>query len=182
MGRAKRRPYDPGKVHDRRTNDLVRGAQVAPIEIDDPLEAGGRLYVMRSTRNDPLASLHARRHIDEAQYQAGRAFQGDFETAERGPRAIDPSKEYVDGGRLPEAITEAQRKAVGRLSVAHRRLGADGSAVIHDILIHGRTFEMVACIRGLQGRRWEDYFSAKFRLCLDILAELWGFSNGPRSS
>jgi hypothetical protein len=42
--------------------------------------------------------LHDRRQIDEAQYYAGRAFQRDFEACERGPCAIYPSKEAVDGG------------------------------------------------------------------------------------
>jgi hypothetical protein len=77
MPRPKRgKPYDPSKAHDRRATDfnLGIGKYVAPIEVDDPLEAGGTLIVMRSTRNDPLAGLHARRFIDEAQYQAGRAF------------------------------------------------------------------------------------------------------------
>jgi len=181
MGRAKRRPYDPGKIHDRRTSDLVRGAEVAPIEIDDPLEAGGRLYVMRSTRNDPLASLHARRHIDEAQYQAGRAFQGDFETAERGPRAIDPSKEYVDGGELPEPITEGQRKAGIRLAVVYRELGQNGSALAHDVLIHGRTHKQIANLRGFTGEQWEKYFGMRFRECLDCLALVYGLAMESRA-
>ena len=38
---------------------------------------------MRSIRNDPLARLHTHRQIDEAQYQGGRAFQDDWEKAER---------------------------------------------------------------------------------------------------
>ena len=183
MARAKRRaPYDPNKAHDRRSTDLLRNAQVAPIEVDDPLELGGKLIVMRSTRNDPLANLHARRAIDEAQYQAGRAFQSDFETAERGPRAIDPSKEAVDGGLMPEPITEGQREAARKLAVAHRKLGANGSAIVHDVLIHGRNIADLAASRGLVGRKWEDHFSEQFRKCLDILAELWGFSNGTRST
>jgi hypothetical protein len=178
----RRQPNDLKNVHDRRTTDLLRNAQVSPIEVDDPLEIGGKLIVMRSTRDDPLADLHAHHRIDEAQYHAGRAFQHDFEMAERGPRAIDPSKEAVDGGLMPEPITEAQRKAARKLAIAHIRLGVNGSAITHDVLIHGRNFRGIATSRGLAGRRWEDHFSLKFRECLDILAELWGFSNGSRSA
>jgi hypothetical protein len=128
MARTKRRqPYDPN-VHDRRTTDLLRNAQVAAIEVDDPMELGGKLMVLRSTRDDPLADLHARRMIDEAQYQGGRSFQEDFETAERGPKAIDFTREAVDGGQMPEPITEAQRKAARQLAVVYRALGQDGSA------------------------------------------------------
>jgi len=179
MGRRKRQPYDPGKVHDRRTTDLLRNAQVSPIEIDDPLEIGGKLMVMRSTRNDPLAGLHARRSIDEAQYHGGRAFQHDFETAERGPQAIDPSKEFVDGGKLPEPITEAQRKATMRLARCHRDLGCDGSALINDVLVAGRTLVQVCAMRSLRGERWEKYFGRRLNECLNRLAFIYGFASEP---
>ena len=179
MGRIKRTPYDPSKAHDRRTTDLLRNAKVAPIEIDDPLELGGKLLVMRSTRDDPLAELHARGQIDQAQYDSGRAFQGDFETAERGPRAIDPSKEAVDGGMMPEPITEAQRKAARQLAVIYRALGQDGSALVHEVLVHGKTRAQVAEARGLAGERWEKYFGIRFRECLDCMALVYGFAMRP---
>lgn len=181
MPRPKRQqPNDLKNIHDRRTTDLLRNAQVSPIEIDDPLEAGGTLIVMRSTRNDPLAGLHARRSIDEAQYQGGRAFQHDFETAERGPRAIDPSKEAVDGGLMPEPITEAQRKAARRLARVYRALGQDGSALAHDVLVYGLTMARVAVRRGLSGERWEKYFGMRFQECLNCLAVVYGFAMEKR--
>lgn len=38
MPRAKRRkPYDPAGTHDRRSQDLPFNAEVATVEIDDPL-------------------------------------------------------------------------------------------------------------------------------------------------
>src|SRR5246127_3102550 len=128
MPRPKRQKPNDLKTYDRRTTDLLRNAQVAPIEVDDPLEPGAKLIVMRSIRNDPLAGLHSRGFIDDAQYWGGRAFQRDFETAERGPRAIDPSKEAVDGGLMPEPITEGQWKAASQLKVVFEALGLDGSA------------------------------------------------------
>jgi len=131
---------------------------------------------MRSTRDDPLADLHARHMIDEAQYQAGRAFQSDFETAERGPRAIDPSKEAVDGGLMPEPITEAQRRAVGQLAAVYHKLGLDGSTLVHDVLVHNRTRRQIAESRGLTGKRWEEYYGMRFRECLDCLALVYGFA------
>ena len=176
--RRKGKPYNPGAVHDRRSHDLLRNAQVGALEVEDPmgLEPGDKITVLRSTRDDPLARLHDRRQIDEAQYNGGRAFQNDFETAERGPQAIDPSKEYVDGGRLPEPITEQQRKAVMRLNRAERALGADGSALTHAVLIAGQTVSQVARSRGLAGERWEKYFGLRFRECLDRLAVVYGFA------
>lgn len=183
MARTRRRqPYDPGKIHDRRSTDKLKDAQLAPQEVDDPFEIGAKIIVMRSTRDDPLAGLHARNQVDGAQYEAGRTFQRYFEAAERGPCAIDPSKEAVDGGRMPEPITEQQRLSATRLAAAHRKLGEDRSAIVHDVLIHSRTFPSISQMRGLSGRKWDDYFSDKFRESLDILAELWGLSNGQRPS
>jgi hypothetical protein len=178
--RAKRKkPYHPAKVHDRRSQDLPHNAEVAKVEVDDPLglEPGDKIVVLRSIRNDPLGRLHSHRQIDESQYQGGRAFQGDWEKAERGPRAVDTTREYVDGGERREPITESQRKAVLRLSRIERELGADGSVLAHEVLIQGLTTEQVAQRRGLRSQRWNDYFARRFKECLDRLALIYGFAS-----
>ena len=67
MPRAKRnRAYKSGKIHDRRSQDLPRNAEVAAVEVDDPLalEPGEKIVTLRSIRNDPLGRLHSRRQID----------------------------------------------------------------------------------------------------------------------
>jgi len=159
MARAKRnKARNTAKVHDRRSQDLPRNVEVAAVEVDDPLalEPGEKIVTLRSIRNDPLGRMHSHRHIDEAQYQSGRAFQDDWEKAERGPQAIDPGREYVDGGQHREPITEGQRKAVLRLNRAERELGADGSALVHEALILGMTMEQIAQRRSLGGQRWLD--------------------------
>jgi hypothetical protein len=179
MPRAKRKkPYNPAKIHDRRARDLPRNAEVTAVEVDDPLglQPGDKIVTLRSIRNDPLARMHAHRHIDEAQYQGGRAFQDDWEKAERGPQAVDPSREYVDCAQTREPITEGQRKAVLRLNRAERELGADGAALVHEVLILGMTMEQVAQRRALRGQRWIDYFAKRFRECLDRLALMYGFA------
>ena len=181
MPRATRKkPYNPAKAHDRRSRDLLRNAEVVAVEVDDPLalEPGEKIVTLRSIRNDPLGRLHSHRQIDEAQYQGGRAFQADWERAERGPRAVDPTREYVDGGQMREPITEGQRKAVLRLNRAERELGADGSALVHDVLVHGLTMEQVGQRRGLRTQRWKDYFARRFCECLDRLALIYGFATG----
>ena len=183
MARAKRnKPHNPAKVHDRRSRDLPRNAEVAAIEVDDPfgLEPGEKIVTLRSIRNDPLARLHTHRQIDEAQYQGGRAFQSDWEKAERGPQAVDPTRDYVDGGQRREPITEGQRKAVLRLNRAERELGADGSVLVHEVLILGMTMEQIGQRRGVRGQRWIDYFARRFRECLDRLAMIYGFATERR--
>ncbi len=151
MARARRnRAHKSAKIHDRRSQDLPRNTEVAEVEVDDPLalEPGEKIVTLRSIRNDPLGRLHSRRQIDEAQYQGGRAFQDDWEKAERGPQAVDPTREYVDGGQVREPITERQRKAVLRLNRAERELGADGAALVHEVLVLGLTMEQIGQRRG----------------------------------
>jgi len=166
------------KKHDRRAVDLPRHAEVARVEVDNPLalEPGEKIVALRSIRNDPLGRLHSHRQIDEAQYQGGRAFQNDWERAERGPQAIDPSREHVDGIQAREPITEGQRQAVLRLNRAERELGLDGSAIIHDVLVHGLTMDQVGEKRGLSTQRWSDYFARRLKECLDRLALIYGFA------
>jgi len=58
MPKAKRRkPYNPAKAHDRRSRDLLRSAEVATVEVENPLalEPGEKIVALRSIRNDPLA-------------------------------------------------------------------------------------------------------------------------------
>src|SRR3984957_8057735 len=148
MARAKRskRQYKTAKVHDRRSTDLPRNADVAAIEVDDPLglDPGDKIVTLRSLRNDPLGRMHSHHQIDEAQYQGGRAFQNDWEKAERGPQAVDPSREYVDGGQSRAPITEGQRKAVLRLNGVRPALGTYGAALVQKILILGMTMEQIS--------------------------------------
>ena len=183
MARAKRnRQNRQPTVHDRRSTDLPRHAEVAAVEVDDPLalEPGEKIVTLRSLRNDPLGRLHSHRQIDEAQYRGGRSFQDDWEKAERGPQAVDPTRDYVDGGRAREPITERQRRAVLRLNRAERELGADGSTLVHEVLILGLTMEQLSQRRGLRGQRWIVYFARRFRECLDRLALMYGFAMEQR--
>jgi hypothetical protein len=179
MPRAKRKkPTHPARVHDRRSQDLPYNAVVAKVEVDDPLalEPGDKIVVLRSIRNDPLGRLHSHRQIDEPQYQGGRAFQNDWEKAERGPRAVDTTREYVDGGERREPVTEGQRKAVLRLNRIERELGADGAVLVHEVLVLGLNMEQVGQRRGLRSQRWNDYFARRFKECLDRLALIYGFA------
>ena len=166
MPRVKcKKPYSPGRAHDRRSQDLPYNAEVAAIEVDDPLalEPGDKIVALRSIRNDPLGRLHSHRQIDQAQFRGGRAFQHDWEKAERGPRAVDTTREYVDGGERREPITEAQRRAVLRLNRIERELGADGSVLVHEVLILGMTMDQVGQRRGLRSQRWNDYLRGASR-------------------
>ncbi|WP_258769573.1 MULTISPECIES: hypothetical protein [Bradyrhizobium] len=176
MTRAKRsKSY---RLNDRRARDLTLNADVAMVEVDNPLalEPGEKIIALRSIRNDPLGRLHSHHQIDEAQYRGGRAFQSDWERAERGPQAVDPTREYVDGVRGRESITESQRQAVMRLNRIERELGTDGAALVHDVLILGLTMEEIGQRRAVRSQRWNDYFSKRLQECLNRLALSYGFA------
>lgn len=170
------------QVHDRRASDLLRNAMVDAVEVDDPYatDPGGKILAFRSLRDDPLLVLLTRDLIDTAQFDGGRHYQHDFETAERGPCAIDPTKEAVDGGKMPDPITESQRRAVMRLGAANRKLGLIKSSLVMDFLIHRQSFRQIAANRGLYGAAWEMHFSAELKDGLNTLAIEYGCAH-PRS-
>nr|WP_249809370.1 MULTISPECIES: hypothetical protein [unclassified Bradyrhizobium] len=167
-------------VYDRRSREIPFNAEVAEVEVDNPLalDPGEKIIAVRSIRSDPLGRLHAHHQIDEAQYRGGRAFQDDWERAERGPQAMDPTREYVDGARTREPVTESQRQAqaVLRLNRIERELGTDGAALVHDVLVLGLTMDEIGQCRAVRTQRWIDYFARRFRECLDRLALIYGFA------
>ena len=179
MARVRRnKSYKLTQIYDRRSRDVPFNAEVAEVEVDNPLalDAGEKIVAIRSIRGDPLGRLHAHHQIDEAQYLGGRAFQNDWERAERGPQAMDPTREHVDGARTREPITESQRQAVLRLNQIERELGTDGAALVHDVLVLGLTMDQIGQRRAVRTQRWNDYFARRFRECLDRLALIYGFA------
>jgi hypothetical protein len=165
------------KIHDRRSKDTLAAGRYASIEVDDPYERGEKIEVIRQLRGDPLARLHAHRQIDEAQYHAGRAYQADWERAERGARAIDPSKEAVDGGRFPEPLTEPQIASRKRLVEAQRELGRRLTRVLEAVVIHGMTMEQIAQSESQSLIKMQGNL---FRTALNELAIFYGLSNAKR--
>lgn len=165
-------------IHDRRSRDLPFNAEVAEVEVDNPLalDPGEKIVAIRSVRSDPLGRLHAHHQIDEAQYRGGRAFQSDWEKAERGPQAVDTTRDYVDSSHRREPVTESQRQAVLRLGRVERELGTDGAALVHDVLVLGLTMDQIGERRAVRTQRWNDYFARRFRECLDRLALIYGFA------
>ncbi|MGY4622678.1 hypothetical protein [Bradyrhizobium sp. USDA 4486] len=179
MVRARRnKSYKLTGIHDRRSRDMPFNADVAEVEIDNPfaLDPGEKIMAIRSVRSDPLGRLHSHHQIDEAQYRGGRAFQNDWERAERGPQAVDTTREYVDGTSTREPLTESQCQAVLRLNRVERELGTDGAALVHDVLVLGLTMNQIGERRAVRTQRWNDYFARRFRECLDRLALIYGFA------
>lgn len=178
LAMTERKPKGSGDTT-HHARDLPKGAKTAPVMVENPLGYfGAKIEVLRSTRDDPLAALLARYEIDQAQYEAGRLYEKYAEQAEIGNvKAMDPAKEAVDGGFIPEPITDRQIAAVRQLSEAARVLGRRGEIMIRHILIHRRRFKEIA-----KTTKESDVMHARksFFDCLEELAELWGLASERR--
>jgi hypothetical protein len=166
-------------LHDRRATDLVIGAQVAPVEVQDPF--GDRIVVLRSLRDDPLAGMFARRQIDQAQYDGGREWQRLTEMTEIGcVKAIDPTKEAVDGGRFPDLYREGAARAARDLAHAHATLGMIGENIVKDILGRRLTIKQAGQQRGYTSKAELEFMGQRFREALNTLAVVFGCATGGR--
>ena len=167
-----------GTIHDRRSTDTPFNAETSETEIADPMEAGERILVTRSLRDDRLAWLHSHKHIDQAQFQAGRRMQGLYEKASIGVKAVDPTNEPVDGGgAIPEALTEVVSQAVKEITRSESVLGREGSSLARDFLAFGNSIYQCAFDRGVPrdhqiGRKAIAY---RVREILETLAVEFGF-------
>ena len=158
---------------------LRASADTAEIDVDDPhaTRTGQKIRVLRQMRSDPLARLHSHKQIDEAQYNAGRAYQRDVETAERFVRSLDLTRERVDGGAPSEPLTDAQVRARKRLRELERVLGRTMHRVTHAVLVHGMSMETVAQrLFDRDGEVSAKYYGRLFRDALDVLAAEYGLA------
>jgi hypothetical protein len=143
----KRTPYDPSKAHDRRATESNRG----------------------------IANHLTPKEVDDPFEQGAKIIV--MRNLRNDPLAgLHASKEFVDGGKPPEPITDAQQKAVKRLNRAERELGQLGSALTHAVLIKGCTIWTFTAAQGRGTEAELKYYGKRFRECLDSLALVYGFA------
>lgn len=170
-----------GKVHDRTIgkSDMPHNAVTATVEVDDPYPVPGVSRTIKATaslRDDPLRRLRVRRQISEECFQAGRHWQRLYERAEiSNLQGVDTTREYVDGGRFPELLTDARQKAVVELARLSRPLGIEGEALIRDVLGKGLFVRECAISRGITAERAVRRLSDRLKESLEILAFEFGF-------
>jgi hypothetical protein len=169
------------KTHDRRAIDVATGARVAVVIVDDPYEHGAKITVVRNLRHDPLADMQNSGHIDQCQYLAGRHWQRAWDLSQgKSVRAIDPSKECVDGGQIAQStVTDAQIKAFGELAKAMTDLGMIGESLVKDVLGENLSLWQCAVKRGQTSEAARKFFGQRFRECLDTLAVTFGYAAKP---
>jgi len=168
------------KIYDRTTRDIPLNAEIALATVSDPYsDCGENITVTRSIKDDPLAGMLARDQIDKAQFEAGRLWQRYHEQAQVGTvRAIDPTKEAVDGGRIPEPITDRQIVAMRELRVAHKKLGSYDTRLIFMVLGDRMSLNDLADKWRMNTERERIYLGRRFRHALELLAGVWGLVGG----
>ena len=161
-------------VHDRRAEPLpFQHTETAVDTVPDPYGVG-TISVLRSTRDDPLAGMFARRFIDSAQFAAGRHWQQCWEAAQIGQiRAVDTTKEPVDGkGPACTPFTDKQREAFRELQLASVVLGYEGDCIIREVLAGRLSLKDV----GIKHHRPKKYIGMRFREALESMAKLWSYA------
>lgn len=129
-------------------------------------------------RESSIAQMRARDQIDEAQTVAADRFRAVFERAGlAGVKAMDTTRERVDGGRMHGNLSDTRLDAARELSVLARELGKIGYPVC--VLICGERLAIREMARRMLGRpakkRELDYYGRLLRDHLDILCVFWGY-------
>ena len=139
MVRRRRRGASAAAAHDRRTSDLPHGADVASSVEEDPYAPGDRIVVLRSIRDDPLAGLRSRGHIDQAQFQAGRRWQACHERAGTAEGNGHGPNQGAGGRPWPEPgdITDVSWMRPKQLRCGQRGAGARGDRLVNGVLGEG---------------------------------------------
>lgn len=176
-------PSGPAPLRDLRGQyeHLPFGKHIASVERDDALEANAKALVFASLRDDPLLRFHARGQIDDAQFEAGRAMQELFDAAEiSNLKAIDTTRENVDGGQLAEMLNVRRMEAADRLSKypngLRYKLGTEGYALCRAVLAERKFLIHIAVERGHVDERGKpqaravNYLFRRLKECLDTLA------------
>ena len=192
-------PYTQAGYLDAEGN-LDATARLTPAQHSDGTVAEGApgwapprrplMTVFVALKDDPVGRMHSRHQIDEAQYQAARAYQLAADQATLGSvRSVDLEKTKVSGGLAPEPLTDGRRRAMARLRVAEERLmrrhGSEGLGLTRAVLCDRQSVEQTARLRGAKSDREVWFWSRLFRRCLNSLATAFRFSTSgyrPRRS
>ena len=184
-------PYSEASRIDAAGNLLV-AAQLEEVRHADGTVAAGApawspptrplMTVFTSLRDDPIGRMFARHQIDAAQYHAARAYQQIWDAAQIGSMgSIDMSKPFVDGGAMPDVLTDAHKRAAEKIRAVETallwRLGFDGVSIARTVLADCKSLEQAARMHGARSEREIHNWGWLFRRALNVIAQRLGFAN-----
>lgn len=129
-----------------------------------------------SLRESAITTMHARKLIDDAQAAAAVRFRRNWEAmGGKGAGAMDYTKEPVDGGGMPETVSDRHLMAGRELEACRRLLGMRGYRLVCQVCGEGYQIaelfsEKRAQLSGMDALRGH----------LDDLAELWNIKTRTR--
>lgn len=155
-------------------------AEIIFVDIDSPYESTrhlGQERVAVNMKESPSEYYYRRGWIDGAHRQASDKFRRLYETAGgSGVKAMDYTKEPVDGGSITDGITDAKVRSAKQLAEAHDVLGQSGYKLVESVSGHG------SWIKEVTASKWEaEQTMRNFKQCLDALALFWGYKTVRRS-
>src|SRR6516164_4159193 len=187
-------PYaEAGRVD--RAGNLDVEARLEPVQRRDGTLSEGApawtppqrptLTAVVNLRNDAVGRMRARRQVDEAQYQAARAFQQLYDFATIGGYSVaDLLRPKVDGGRIRDPLPPARVAAAKRLRSVESTLkdwhGFAGLSLTRSVLTGGNSVDKAARDFGACSDREARFWGLLFRKCLDVLARSLGFANSAK--
>lgn len=160
--------------------------QIGERVVDDPLEIGQRYTAVVNVRESSIDHMHSRGRIDGTQKLAGDRFRRLWEKAAVGSnKAMDTTKEPVDGGGGSDPISDDLVKASIELARVMRALGPTGSQLLISLVGEGKRVEDVAAGWSraggvVKGDRAQGYVTARMVEALDDLVALWKLESDPK--
>lgn len=124
-----------------------------------------------NVRESAIATLAHKGAINPAQAAAADRFRAYWEATGSGARAIDFTREAVDGGRGPQDITDRQMSAGLELKACRALLGEHGYNLVRMCAGERMSFHDFCTTR-----RERETAADMLRIHLTSLAERWGFS------
>lgn len=167
----------------------ARCLKIEMVEVDDPytLKPGAKIIVARNLT--PLADLFKKGKIDNSQRIAGERFAHMYEHAELGgAKAIDYTREHVDGGGISDPLSAQQQEALDwlRCVIRYPGIGKHGFSVLRAVCGEGRSIPAFAKQIGMRNgagygiraraRAEEGYVQIRLIEALDCLVDYLGLN------
>jgi hypothetical protein len=153
--------------------------------ISDPLEPGQHYQAVVNVRESSIDHMASRGRINSAQNEAGQRFRRLWEKAAVGRnQAMDPSKEFVDGGGITDPISDELVKASIELARILRVAGPIGARLLISLVGEGKRIEDTAkdwsrSGGAVKGDRAEGYVTGRMIEALDDLVRFWKLESDP---
>lgn len=167
------------KIKKVRTEMLGR-VEVTTMEVDNPDWTRDRdgvpgfpkhIRAAINMRESPIVWMLAHKQVSETQAKAASRFRQLYEAAGSSDlKAMDYTKEPVDGGGIPDIISDRKMRAAKELAEVHALLGIEGFRLVANVCGD------CIWIKDLERTKRRQVVAGQMlRVCLDALAVHWGY-------